>query len=117
MGAYGSNGELLGMVNATLTAHDCLTHESMSTHDPSGSLLCIHTVIIRKPLRRHGLATHMLVQYVDMMRAMKNVREIQLISKEYLIPFYQRCGFELLKPSDVEHGKEKWFDFRLILRP
>ena len=37
----------------------------MSTHDPEGSILAIHSVVVKEDCRRKGYATAMLKNYVD----------------------------------------------------
>jgi len=84
----GGDTQLVGFVNGTLSKGEQLEHESMSAHDPDGSLLCIHSVVCghvvqgwywtlpiwRRALlcvqvvdgafRRRGIASAMLKQYV-----------------------------------------------------
>lgn len=43
--ARSKNDELVGFVNGTLTAAAELDHDSMSSHDPKGTTLCIHSVV------------------------------------------------------------------------
>lgn len=46
----------------------------------------------------------------------KNVKAILLLCHDYLIDFYKSCGFELLGPSKVSHGKDLWYDMQLFLQ-
>lgn len=55
-----SSDEILGFTCGTCSTNSTLTHESMSTHEAEGSLLCIHSVVIKQELRRQGLAVRML---------------------------------------------------------
>ena len=53
-------GALEGFICGTLTCGDTLTEESMSAHDPAGSTLCIHSVVVAEERRRLGLGSAML---------------------------------------------------------
>ena len=56
-----SEGDALeGFVCGTLTCGDTLTEESMSVHDPAGTTLCIHSVVVTEERRRLGLGSAML---------------------------------------------------------
>lgn len=58
----------------------------------------------------------MLQGYVLMVQHMlPAVREIRLICKTDLIGLYTAAGFELVGPSDVEHGKDPWFEMVMQL--
>ena len=52
--------ELVGYVNGTLTSSASLTHDSMEKHEPSGTMLCIHSVVVPERFRRDKVATNML---------------------------------------------------------
>ena len=45
---------LVSYVCGTLTTGTTLTHESMSEHDPSGTTLCVHSVVTCGSSRREG---------------------------------------------------------------
>merc|ERR1719171_3102678 len=109
------SAELLGFVNGTLSASEELEHETMSAHDPTGTSLCIHSVVIAEPYRRQGLARAMLRQYLMAAPCtMPHLKRVLLICKNNLIPFYESVGFELLGESKVVHGQDKWFDMRYL---
>ncbi len=55
---------IVGFTCGTGTTSAKLTHESMSTHEPEGQLLCIHSVVVAEGLRRKGIATRMLRAYL-----------------------------------------------------
>lgn len=40
----------------------------MSTHNPEGSTLCIHSVCVDEGFRRRGVALRSLIAYVDFVR-------------------------------------------------
>ncbi|ETN09904.1 hypothetical protein PPTG_11476 [Phytophthora nicotianae INRA-310] len=105
---------LVGFVNGTLTARDELDDESMSRHDPHGSLLCIHSVVVDQAFRRRGLAVKILKRYVDIiLDSQPQVKRIMLISKAHLVGFYVKCGFSVTRLSPVVHGQDPWFELSL----
>ena len=100
--------ELAGFVNGTLTCSKELTHDSMYTHEPEGTILCIHSVVVAPSLGRKGLGTKILGAYLDMIKEKhKTIKEVRLICKEYLQSFYKKAGFHLVGPSQVVHGQDK----------
>jgi hypothetical protein len=48
---------LRSYVCGTCSSSSSLTHESMSTHEPDGRLLCIHSVAVQQQHRRQGIAS------------------------------------------------------------
>ena len=93
----------------------------MSKHEPNGKHLCIHSVVINEKYRRNGYGLLMVKKYVESIENDKNsydgnvndgngLESIRLVSKEHLIPFYSSNGFKLIGESDLDHGKDKWFE-------
>lgn len=104
-------GHLVGFINGTLTTLDYIHHESMSTHESNGSSLVVHSVTIDPKYRRKGLGSKMLLWYIDkIINKQHEVKKILLLTKELLVKFYESCGFEIVKLSDVEHGVDKWYE-------
>ena len=103
-------------VCGTLTAGSSLTHDTMFKHNPAGTLLCIHSVVIDHRFRRRGLATAMLRQYLEHIRTNQPaVRQVRLLCKPHTKELYERCGFTSLGPSSVVHGADTWFELVLQL--
>ncbi len=107
-------GTLAGFTNGTLTTASELIHESMYKHEPEGTLLCIHSVVVDPALRRRGLASKMLRAYLARLAeqggAASGVQEARLLCKDELKPLYAKAGFQLIGPSAVVHGKDQWFE-------
>ena len=107
-----STGAVVGFCCGTLTRAATLTAEAMATHEPDGTLLCIHSVCVAQEARRRGVALSLLRAYLQLLPAVAPaVRSVRLIAKPYLTPLYERAGFRLLGPSDVVHGAEAWLEF------
>ena len=116
-GCYPDNDtKPIGFVCGTLTKDITLTHDSMGTHEPDGSSLCIHSVCVGAEYRRHGVASAMLRSYskaVTSPSASPTVQRILLIAKAPLLRFYVGAGFSLVGLSSVVHGQDPWFEMRL----
>jgi ribosomal protein S18 acetylase RimI-like enzyme len=99
-----SNNNIVGFICATRTSD--FTHASMSVHDPSGSYLAIHSVVVAHEYRNKGIATQMILHYVKTIEdtaviAEDNsddepIQKIVLLAKANLLPFYVKCGFRVM---------------------
>lgn len=104
---------IVGFICATR----CVAFDSeatMETHDTAGSLLAIHSVVVSEKYRHLGIATAMMEDYVKTMETSSlsgdGVETFVLLAKADLLVFYvQNCGFAVMKPSTIVHGKEQWF--------
>ena len=56
--------EIVSYVCGTLTSADVLTHDSMSTHEPTGKTLCVHSVVTEGGHRRTKIGTKTLRAYM-----------------------------------------------------
>ncbi|KAL6075731.1 Arylalkylamine N-acetyltransferase [Balamuthia mandrillaris] len=109
---------LVGFVCSTLVEGDSLTHSSMAEHAPHGTTLCIHSVVIHKDFRRKGFGTKMLRAYMDHIAEQHpEITLVLLITHQYLVSFYQSCGFRLVGKSSVVHGPDPWFEMALTPSP
>ena len=105
---------LVSYVCGTLTNRNTLTHESMSSHDPDGNVLCIHSVVCDGSARREGIGTKTLRAYCRWVASgFENVHRIVLLCKKDLIGFYEGAGFKMVGESDVVHGADVWYEMGL----
>ncbi|KAI2504480.1 Phenazine biosynthesis-like protein [Fragilaria crotonensis] len=105
---YEEHYEIVGFICATRCR--VFTEEAMATHDATGPLLAIHSVVVSEAYRRHGIGTAMIKNYIQTMESMPDgVDKIVLMAKQDLLGFYVKSGFSVLGPSDIVHGKEQWF--------
>lgn len=101
------------------------------SHDPNGTVLAIHSVVVGEEYRRQGIARAMVQDYVQQMEyeerklrleATKNglydyyyyyseprIERLVLLSKQTLLSFYLQCGFAVMRPSDITHGSDVWY--------
>ncbi|EIE27825.1 hypothetical protein COCSUDRAFT_83445 [Coccomyxa subellipsoidea C-169] len=51
----------------------------------------------------------------DEINTLPELTTVRLICKKDLIGLYSAAGFEMVGPSDVEHGKDPWYEMKLKL--
>ncbi|KAJ3576014.1 hypothetical protein NP233_g702 [Leucocoprinus birnbaumii] len=117
----GNKRKIIGYICSTLSPSKTLTHDSMSTHVPGTSTVCIHSICIQKAWRKKGIATRLLNEYVSRLRLRAEAgsvpyERVALISHQELIPFYETAGFINIGKSDVVHGALPWYELRVELR-
>ncbi|PXF45851.1 putative N-acetyltransferase [Gracilariopsis chorda] len=110
--------ELVGFVSATATSKNTerMTASMLKEHSSTGEVVCIHSVVVDKKFRRRGYGTEMMKAYMSKVEKLPQYNRILLISKRYLVPFYESVGFREMGESDIAHGKERWIDMERILR-
>ncbi|KAH8103311.1 acyl-CoA N-acyltransferase [Cristinia sonorae] len=124
LGAYISTDHnphfLIGYICSTLSPAESLTHESMSTHIPGSSSVCIHSICVSAEHRRKGVALGLLKEYlVRLQKASEHgapYKRVLLISHEELLGLYVKAGFETIGESAVVHGSRPWFEMRKVLQ-
>mmetsp|Transcript_17562 Transcript_17562/g.38415 ORF Transcript_17562/g.38415 Transcript_17562/m.38415 type:complete len:719 (+) Transcript_17562:283-2439(+) len=104
-------GEIVGFVTGTrCSAFDV---DSMTVHDPNGSMLAIHSVVVAERHRNQGVGGAMMREYVQSIRKM-NVKtpidKIVLIAKADKLAFYVRAGFAVVGISPIVHGRDVWYE-------
>lgn len=83
----------------------------MSDHDPLGSSLCIHSVVVSPEFQRKGLATWMVKRFVQRVAAtVPSVSRLLLLTHEDKKGLYERCGFACSGESAVVHGAIPWLE-------
>jgi len=92
----------------------------MSTHDPTGTSVCIHSVCVASAYRRRGIATLLLKEYISRLQHNSNndkpkYDRILLIAHDDLRALYEGAGFEWVGPSAVVHGARPWFEMQKLL--
>jgi guanine nucleotide exchange factor len=94
----------------------------MSTHVPSSSSVCIHSVCIAPSHRGKGVGSHLLREYIDRLERRRvngtaSYERVILIAHDYLRSFYERAGFEWIGKSDVVYGSRPWYEMCRMLGP
>ena len=118
LGAYDPSDQkrLIGFICSTLSKSESLTHESMTTHDPEGKTICVHSVCVDPGRQRQKIGSTLLEEYIK--RWTNGPYDgISLIAHEELTGFYVAAGFKLIGKSGVVHGSKPWFELRHSLHP
>ncbi|KAH9822585.1 hypothetical protein DFH28DRAFT_882073 [Melampsora americana] len=111
LGVYDSSGQLIGYINGTRSTTSVLDHQSMTTHQPEGAYILIHSVCIDPAQRHKGLATSLLKEYINSVKG--SCSELILVCHQELKPLYLSVGFLDSGKSDLVHGGIAWWEMRL----
>lgn len=106
-------GYIGGLKNNELNLPDKM-YENAFLHQEKGKYQMIFSVCILPQYRGHGYARKMVKEYVE--KRKNGVDGFILTCKDYLIPFYESCGFKFVKVSASVHGNAKWNDMVLDCR-
>ena len=90
----------------------------MEVHHPAGPLLAIHSVVVDPAYRNRGYGTRMMENYIQVLLKMKlnhGIRKIVLMAKANKLTFYLRAGFQVVKKSDIQHGRDTWYHCEMEL--
>ncbi|HWR39226.1 MAG TPA: GNAT family N-acetyltransferase [Patescibacteria group bacterium] len=108
---------LVGFINGCGTNSPVIYDElfySTRHHLPSGENLAIFGLDVIPEYRRHGIAFHLMKQFIQLARS-SNRRKIILTCKENLISYYQKFGYVNEGESASNHGGAQWFNMTLTL--
>jgi N-acetylglutamate synthase-like GNAT family acetyltransferase len=62
-------------------------------------------------MRHKGVATALLQSYISTIwETQSHIEKIALLTKFESGGLYLKCGFKMVGPSQVQHGKEQWFE-------
>ena len=89
-----------------------LTDEMFSghvRHEPEGKHLMILGLEVRPEYRSKGLAGDLMRRWLEDARR-RELETCVLTCHEYLVPYYQRFGFQLQGLSDSVWGGTEWYD-------
>jgi ribosomal protein S18 acetylase RimI-like enzyme len=105
---------LVGFICSTISTSSTLTHDSLSKHEPEGTTVCVHSVVVHPTLQGRGLAVDMVRAYIARLDWQRYHR-VRLIAHAPLVGLYQRAGLELIGPSDVQLGPDPWLELGIDL--
>jgi PhzF family phenazine biosynthesis protein len=111
-----SIGKIVGYVTAT-RCHQ-FTEKSMKTHDPTGPLLAIHSLVIDSNQRRQGYGAALMKNYIETLMKMKlkyGIERVVLMAKADKLAFYVNAGFQVTGKSSIVHGQQPWYNCEMEL--
>lgn len=106
---------IIGYVCATRSVLSTLTDESMKRHDPDGSSVCVHAVVVASQYQRRGIASALLKEYIVRLQNDALIKRLLLICHEDMRALYEKAGFEYVGLSPVVHGALPWHEMRVTL--
>lgn len=117
---------LLGHIIATMTEGSIVTDDDMAYPTPSnpdpklghkqhGRTICVHSLAVLPDYQKQKLGSTLMRAYIDRIRSQEVADRIALIAHDYLVPYYQKFGFESLGPSQAQYGGGGWYDLALDL--
>ncbi|CAN8076794.1 unnamed protein product [Agarophyton chilense] len=114
-----STKEIVGFISASGAPDgtERMNSQMMKVHCVGGNVVCVHSVVVDAKLRRKGLGKQMLSAYVRNIKRTGQYDRIILMSKQYLVGFYESQGFRVIGTSSVSHGKDAWIDMAISLTP
>ncbi|KAL5521086.1 hypothetical protein ACEPAG_9008 [Sanghuangporus baumii] len=107
---------LIGFACATRSLSPIFTTESMKTHDPEGSSVCIQNVVVSTAYQRRGIALALVEQIIAEVRNDGLTKRLLLICRDNARAVYEKAGFEYVGVSPVVLGARPWDEMRLVLK-
>ncbi|MDO4273863.1 MAG: GNAT family N-acetyltransferase [Eubacteriales bacterium] len=109
-----ADGRIIGFINGCTTDKPVLGDELY--HDPSlhkkdGDIQTVFGLDVLPEYRRRGIAGRLLRTLCELSRE-RGKKAVILTCKEYLIPFYESCGFVNHGLSGSQHGGAVWYDMQ-----
>lgn len=77
---------------------------ALTLHKPQGSAVHIHVLAVHRTVRQQGKGSILMWRYLQYLRCLPFARRALLMCEDFLVPFYQKCGFEALGPCEVTVG-------------
>lgn len=109
-----SERKIIGFVNGCTTDKPILGDElyhDASLHKKDGDIQTVFGLNVLPEYRRRGIAGRLLKALAELSRE-RGKKAVILTCKEYLIPFYESCGFVNHGLSDSQHGGAVWYDMQ-----
>ncbi|XP_027729056.1 serotonin N-acetyltransferase [Vombatus ursinus] len=97
-------GRLVAFIIGSLWDQDRLTQESLMLHRPGGHTAHIHALAVHHTFRQQGKGSILLWRYLQHLCYQSSVRRAVLMCEDFLVPFYQKCGFQIVGPCAVSVG-------------
>ncbi|KPP77262.1 serotonin N-acetyltransferase-like [Scleropages formosus] len=109
-------GRLVAFIIGSLWDEDKLSAEALTRHKPQGTAVHIHVLAVHRTFRQQGKGSVLLWRYMQHLRSLPCVRRAVLMCQDFLVPFYQRCGFEVRGPCDITLGALSFVEMQCPVR-
>ncbi|XP_069508960.1 serotonin N-acetyltransferase-like [Ambystoma mexicanum] len=97
-------GRLVAFIIGSLWDQEKLNQDALTLHKPQGTTVHIHVLAVHRTFRQQGKGSILMWRYLQYLRCLPYVRRAMLMCEDLLIPFYSKCGFKVLGPSEVTVG-------------
>lgn len=121
--AYGNHflvleieGEIVGFINGMVTDEETIgdeMYEEVQRHKEDGKWQSIFGLDVLPRYRRIGYAARLMEAFIEQARCEHRLGCI-LTCKEYLVPYYEKFGYQNKGVSQSVHGGARWYDMVLI---
>lgn len=112
-----SAGEIVGFINSGC-AHDVVMSDEafkeLVGHDPAAPNVVIMSVVVDPAHQGKGYAKRLMDEFIARMKAAGKLT-IHLMCKEQHVAFYQKLGYQYVKPSPSDHGGMAWHEMVMVL--
>ncbi|NXX76559.1 SNAT acetyltransferase, partial [Urocolius indicus] len=98
-------GRLVAFIIGSLWDQERLSQAALTLHRPRGTAVHIHVLAVHRGARQQGKGPLLLWRYLQRLRWLPFARRALLMCQDFLVPFYQKCGFEALGPCQVRVGE------------
>ncbi|XP_068932405.1 serotonin N-acetyltransferase [Petaurus breviceps papuanus] len=109
-------GRLVAFIIGSLWDQDRLTQESLTLHQPGGHTAHIHVLAVHRTFRQQGKGSILLWRYLQHLCYQLSVRRAALMCEDFLVPFYQKCGFQTVGPCAVGVGNLSFTELQCPVR-
>ncbi|KFO91532.1 Serotonin N-acetyltransferase [Buceros rhinoceros silvestris] len=89
---------------------------SLWDQDPQGRAVHIHVLAVHRPFRQQGKGSILMWRYLQYLRCLPFARRALLMCEDFLVPFYQKCGFKALGPCEVTVGELAFIEMQHPVR-
>ncbi|KFP47027.1 Serotonin N-acetyltransferase [Cathartes aura] len=105
-------GRLVAFIIGSLWDQERLSQAALTLHKPQGTAGHIHVLAVHRTFRRATLSGG----YLQSRRCLPFARRALLMCEDFLVPFYQKCGFEALGPCEVTVGELAFIEMQHPVR-
>lgn len=106
----------MGPSPVTLTTPLPSGQEALTLHKPRGTVVHIHVLAVHRTFRQQGKGSILMWRYLQYLRCLPFARRALLMCEDFLVPFYQKCGFEALGPCEVTVGELAFIEMQHPVR-
>uniref|UniRef100_A0A4W5R9W6 Serotonin N-acetyltransferase n=1 Tax=Hucho hucho TaxID=62062 RepID=A0A4W5R9W6_9TELE len=94
-------GRLVAFIIGSLWDQEKLAMDALTLHKPHGSTVHLHVLAVHRTFRQQGKGSILMWRYLQYL---PYVCCTMVMCEDFLVPFYQKSGFNLQGPSDITVG-------------